>query len=152
MKNPTQLQSLDTAGGWGQVLQSDKKQKDQKTSQRYLKFASPCHPELVSGSHQIGKNEMLNQVQHDKSWGQMLETNSQTFYVRIYRAILGSLDHELVLLVSLRSSFAPEYGFQASSSRCSPGLGPWSGGRREKKAGNLLALKRLFKVKGRTDR
>jgi hypothetical protein len=53
------------------------------SNQRYLKFASPCHPELVSGSHRIGKNEMLNQVQHDKSWGQMLEANSQTFYVRI---------------------------------------------------------------------
>ncbi len=36
------------------------------SNQRYLKFLVRCHPELVSGSHPKGKNEMLNQVQYDK--------------------------------------------------------------------------------------
>jgi hypothetical protein len=31
----------------------------------YPKIFEISHPELVSGSHKIGQNEMLNQVQHD---------------------------------------------------------------------------------------
>jgi hypothetical protein len=36
-----------------------------KVKPKIFEISETCHPELVSGSHPLDKNKMLNQVQHD---------------------------------------------------------------------------------------